>query len=144
MRCVCFSCFLGTCLAFLAGCSSPTERYTAELRSGLKGLNEMHFIFKKVKQKENVAGIQGELREISDKLTKIKAKIDEAEPKDEKLKEKILKSFSPLHEGILENIAAEQQRVNGMEPIGADAKQAVDKVMTEYKKLVRKDKDKTK
>lgn len=131
-------------LALLAGCSSPSERYQAELRSGLKGLNELHFVFKKVKQKENVAGIQGELREASDKLMKIKAKIDEAEPKDEKLREKILKSFSTLHEGILQNIAEEQKRVDGLEPINADAKQAVEKVLSEYKKLERKEKDKTK
>jgi hypothetical protein len=127
----------------LPGCSSPANRYSSELKTGLKALNELRFAYEKVKTNENVQGAAAEIKEISNRLLQIKTRIEEATPADDKLKEKILKKYSGMFEGILMTLQFEQARVGAM-GLDQDTQDVSQKVHKAFTDLTRPEKKTTK
>jgi hypothetical protein len=98
------------CLApFLTGCFA-SNRYKAEIKTGMKELNELHFTYKKINNKLTAETGAKQIREVCQRLKEQKARIDEAEPNDEKVKQKVLDTLKVGLEPLLNNIKKELGR----------------------------------
>lgn len=121
----------------LSGCSAANQ-YGSQIKVGLKALNELNFALKKIQDPDKSSGPIGEVREITNKLKEIKTQIDAAAPQDEKVKERVLKFYSPILEPILDNITEEQKRIRGIANVSLDP--ATAEVVQSYKTLERREK----
>jgi hypothetical protein len=123
---------------FLAGCSSPAARYKARYKSGLKGLNELFFALAKIKQKDEFKTANPEIRDIIAQVNDLKSLIDDAEPKEEKIRDQVRQSMAPMLGAVLFNITLERLRHSTIE--GASLSPEVNKSITEacqsYMKLI--------
>jgi len=97
-------------------------------------MTDLLFALKKADQADRVKTFSAEFRELSDKLKETKAKIDEAVPPDEKVKEKVLKKYAPVLSIMLGNLDAELKRVNGM-GLGKETGDKIVEVIRSYKTM---------
>lgn len=125
--------------ALVSGCSSPADRYAAEIKVGLKALNKLHASYKKVTEEGEFEGAKAEIGEAAVDAKEIKKRIDAAEPADSEIKEKVLKKYSPFMEAILLRLDSEYKRVSELAKKGEQNTVAV---LAEYKTLTRPDKSK--
>jgi hypothetical protein len=132
----------------LMGCSSPVNRYKMEYKKGLKALHELHFTLKKSKNANGEWKISGsDIKEINERLVDIRKLIDETEPQDEKLKEQVLKRYSPMLEAILANIDAVKKEMAQSKKVefsggGSETLKQSDTICKTYEALTRPEKDK--
>jgi hypothetical protein len=126
------------CLApLMTGCFAA-NRYKAEIKTGMKELNELHYTYKKINNKSTAETGAKQIRDVCQRLKEQKARIDEAEPTDEKIKQKVLDNMKVGFEPLLNNIKREQMRIAREKgySLPADVLDQTSNIIGEYEKLL--------
>ncbi len=131
-----------------SGCSSPADRYKAEIKKSILALNDAFWVLYENRdgQTKVVPGSNAKLPfsgtqmdDLADQLTTLRAKIDEAEPKDEKIKEKILLQYTPAYDVVLMNLNNLRGMLKTPDSAGATTLKKLGDAIKSYESLLRDD-----
>jgi len=132
------------------GCSSPADRYKAELKNSMRALNDLFYAMIKDKEAQGKGGGFGggaappklslsEYNDILDRLNTLKNRLEELAPYDDRVKEKILRQYSPALESVLTNVRVMKSQLKTSEEGEKTVLTKVDDMLKTFKGFTRPD-----